>query len=56
MSLIKRVVKSQATDVTPQIFWLKNRQPERWRDRVEVKNDHEDIIKVEMGDLEKWSN
>ncbi|MEK3995935.1 helix-turn-helix domain-containing protein [Psychrobacillus sp. FSL K6-2365] len=55
MVLIKRVVKLQAPDVTSQIFWLKNRQPERWRERVEIKNEHEGI-KVEMGALEKWSN
>lgn len=56
MVIVKRVVKLQAPDVTAQIFWLKNRQPERWRERVEVKNEHEGSIKVEMGALEKWSN
>lgn len=56
MVIVKRVIKSQAPDVTAQIFWLKNRQPERWRERVEIKNEHEGTIKVEMGDMEKWSN
>lgn len=56
MVKVKRVIKMQAPDVTAQIFWLKNRNPERWRERVEIKNEHEGIIKVEMGDLEKWSN
>ncbi|MDF2064966.1 helix-turn-helix domain-containing protein [Bacillus sp. Cr_A10] len=56
MAIVKRVMKSQAPDVNAQIFWLKNRQPERWRDRVEIKNEHEGTIKVEMGDLKKWSN
>lgn len=56
MVLVKRVVKSQAPDVTAQIFWLKNRQPERWRERVEIKNEHEGTIKVEMGVMKKWSN
>ncbi len=56
MMITKRVVKWQAPDVTAQIFWLKNRQPERWRDRVEVKNEHEGTIIVEMGDMEKWSD
>ena len=55
MVLIKRVVKSLAPDVTAQIFWLKNRQPERWKDKVEVKNEHEGTITVEMGELNKWS-
>lgn len=56
MVIVKRVVKSQAPDVTAQIFWLKNRQPERWRERVEIKNEHGGTIKVEMGEMEKWSN
>lgn len=30
---IKKTKKFQAADVTAQIFWLKNRQPERWRDK-----------------------
>ena len=25
-------------DVTAQIFWLKNRRPDRWRDKVEAPN------------------
>lgn len=56
MVLVKRVVKFQASDVKAQIFWLKNRQPERWRERVEFKNEHEGTIIVEMGDIKKWSN
>lgn len=29
-------VKHYAPDVTAQIFWLKNRQPEEWREKQEV--------------------
>ncbi len=54
--VVKKVLKSQAPDVTAQIFWLKNRQPELWRDKVEIQNEHSGTIKVEMGDMEKWSN
>lgn len=33
----KTVTKKQlAGDTTAQIFWLKNRQPERWRDKTET--------------------
>lgn len=32
----KKVTKQVAPDVTAQIFWLKNRQPERWRDRKDI--------------------
>lgn len=34
------VNKLIAGDVTAQIFWLKNRQPEKWRDKQEVKATH----------------
>ena len=33
---IKTVVKQMAPDVTAQIFWLKNRQKNKWRDKHEV--------------------
>lgn len=35
MIVIKEVIKEVTPDVTAQIFWLKNRKPEAWRD---VKN------------------
>ena len=56
MVVVKRVIKSQAPDVAAQIFWLKNRNPKEWRDKVEFLNDHSGTITVEMGDLAKWSN
>lgn len=31
----KRVTKEVAPDTTAQIFWLKNRKPKEWRDKVE---------------------
>ena len=36
--VVKTVVKEVAPDTTAQIFWLKNRQPERWRDKQEVQH------------------
>jgi transposase-like protein len=33
---VKTIRKHIAPDVTAQIFWLKNRQPDKWRDRREV--------------------
>lgn len=36
--VVKTVVKEVVPDTTAQIFWLKNRQPERWRDKQEVQN------------------
>ena len=29
-------IKKYAPDTTAQIFWLKNRQPKKWRDKTEV--------------------
>lgn len=34
LTVVKKVKKWIKPDVTAQIFWLKNRQPERWRDKV----------------------
>ena len=34
--LKKTVVKEVVPDVTAQIFWLKNRQRDKWRDRQEI--------------------
>lgn len=31
--VVKQVVKHVPPDTTAQIFWLKNRRPDRWRDR-----------------------
>ena len=56
LMVVKRVIKSQAPDVTAQIFWLKNRNPKEWRDKVEVLNEHAGTIKIDMGEMEKWSN
>ena len=35
----KVVTKEVIPDTTAQIFWLKNRKPEEWRDKKEVKHD-----------------
>lgn len=33
---IKKVTKIVVPDTTAQIFWLKNRRPDKWRDKVET--------------------
>lgn len=33
---VKIVTKEVVPDTTAQIFWLKNRKPEQWRDKVEL--------------------
>lgn len=42
---VKRVRKQIVPDTTAQIFWLKNRKPEEWRDKREiVKDDDNDQV------------
>lgn len=36
MEITKEVTKEVQPDVTAQIFWLKNRKPDVWRDRKDV--------------------
>ena len=42
---VETVKKQMPPDTTSQIFWLKNRKPEKWRDRVEVQNNDNDQVK-----------
>lgn len=37
----RRIIKHVVADTTAQIFWLKNRRPDKWRNReeIEVRND-----------------
>ena len=41
--LTKKVKKHVAPDTTAQIFWLKNRKPNNWKDRVETDEDKEAV-------------
>lgn len=36
MRVTKVITKQQAPDTTAQIFWLKNRKPQEWRDKKET--------------------
>ena len=36
LTVTKKVTKEVAPDTTAQIFWLKNRRPNQWRDKVEA--------------------
>ena len=38
--LTKRVTKQVVPDTTAQIFWLKNRKPKQWRDKVETESNN----------------
>lgn len=55
----KRVTKQIAPDTTAQIFWLKNRKPDKWRDKqvvesnntIEVKNPLEGLSTEDLKKL-----
>ena len=38
LTITKEVTKEVSPDVTAQIYWLKNRKPNEWRDRRIVEN------------------
>ncbi len=43
LEVTKEVTKEVTPDVTAQIFWLKNRKPEVWRDKSELSHDIEGL-------------
>lgn len=48
----KEVTREVPPDVTAQIFWLKNRKPEQWRDKREQKIDAAEAVRIidDIGD------
>lgn len=44
-SKVKKTKKAIPPDVTAIIFWLKNRQPDKWRNRIELQ--HGGVIRTE---------
>ena len=43
----KVVTKHIVPDTTAQIFWLKNRQPDKWRDKQDIEHSGELNIKID---------
>ena len=44
LTVTKVVTKQVIPDTTAQIFWLKNRKPEIWRDKREISTDDNDQV------------
>ena len=44
--IVTEVEKYYPPDTTAQIFWLKNRKPEKWRDKQEQKVDLTEAVKI----------
>ena len=52
----KRITKEVVPDTTAQIFWLKNRRPDKWRDKQKDDNDTDKRITVVLeGDSEAFA-
>ena len=47
LTVTKQVTKQVAPDTTAQIFWLKNRKPENWRNKPPDETDQESIEKLD---------
>ena len=50
---VRKVKKHIPPDVTAQIFWLKNRRPGRWRDKIEVAPDSNNELLESLMQLER---
>ena len=52
---IRKVSKHMPADTTAQIFWLKNRRPDKWRDKIENVQTVENELLQSLMDLERRS-
>lgn len=52
---VKTVTKHMPPDTTAQIFWLKNRRPGRWRDKIEAAPETANELLQSLFDLERRS-
>jgi len=50
LQITKQVTKEVLPDVTAQIFWLKNRRPEDWRDKKEIFSSGSNTIQITLED------
>ena len=53
---VRKVTRHVAPDTTAQIFWLKNRRPDRWRDKVEQVQTVGNELLESLMNLERRSN
>ena len=50
---VRKLKKHMAPDVTAQIFWLKNRRPGRWRDKIEAAPEQGNELLQSLFELER---
>lgn len=53
---VRKYTKHMPPDTTAQIFWLKNRRPDRWRDKVEQVQTVENELLASLMALERRSS
>ena len=53
---IKRVTKQVAPDTTAQIFWLKNRRPSKWKDKIENEKENSNIKITLENEIKEWAD
>jgi predicted DNA-binding protein YlxM (UPF0122 family) len=51
MLITKKVKKYQPPDTTAAIFWLKNRRPDKWRDKRDVEHSGKVANKIDLSGL-----
>lgn len=49
--IIKKTTKQVAPDVTAQIYWLNNRKPKQWRNKIENKTEFEIETNQKFADI-----
>ena len=50
---VRKVMKHQPGEVAAQIFWLKNRRPGRWRDKIETVPESANDLLLSLMELER---
>lgn len=50
---IRKITKHQPGEVSAQIFWLKNRRPGRWRDKIETVPETANDLLLSLMELER---
>lgn len=48
LTVVREVIKEALPDTTAQIFWLKNRCPDKWRDKTEDINDNKSDNEIKI--------
>ena len=58
MVITKEIEKTVLPDTVAQIFWLKNRRPDKWRDKIESisSSENDKTISININTTKKQGN